>query len=248
VDGNRDKTLALVWKLTVRFSLGQVVSASMLQNEIQRVAFRFRKNQIWRSTLGAICADPELDANVGLSDDPNLAALVLQWSQVVVAGFGQTVENFDKSLASGRALCLLVHYYKPDLLPTAAISDQHDRKSERANFAALRAACDALGNVPFRLHACDSEHPPDSRLAFAFIVFLCARLLSTSDEVKAARTIQTMWALHCARKKNGDDDDDKVCCACWVLRSERSKTKKSAHKSLQFVGQSTGSRPTTSES
>ena len=73
---------------------------------------------MWREVLSGLSEQPAGEEE-GVCDDPGLAALVLQWVQVVCAGYGVAVENFSRSLADGAALCLLVHHYKPELLPLA---------------------------------------------------------------------------------------------------------------------------------
>ncbi|CAM9960370.1 unnamed protein product, partial [Chrysoparadoxa australica] len=46
---------------------------------------------------------------------------LLQWCQAICHSHGVPVRNFTTSFADGRALCLLVHYYHPTLLPLSAI-------------------------------------------------------------------------------------------------------------------------------
>ena len=149
VDGNRDKTLALVWRITVKFSLASVVPRDALVREIKALELAAGG----RADSAAV-ADEELDIH----------ALLLRWCSAVQAahaarsakrGPGATnrsqpppaaVTDFSASLSDGRALCVLVHYYHPELLPASAISTA--AQDARTNFATLRAAVDALGSVP----------------------------------------------------------------------------------------------------
>jgi len=195
VDGHRDKTHALVWMIVARFSLARLLDEDALRTEVRRVGLRLRNSDTWKHTVARLPPASQTPE----SPDERLAALVLSWMQAVCAGFGVLVTDMASALADGRVPCLLVHFYNPQLLPMAAIPAG---QAPSNNFAVLRAACDALGKVPLRLRA--ASKPPSPRFAVAFCVTLCARLLSASQEVRAAQTIQTLWALHRARTGDGD--------------------------------------------
>ena len=70
-----------------------------------------------------------------------------------------------------------------------------------ANFALLNRKLDALGGVPPLVRPADGilrgakDNELDEKVVIAFVSFLCARLLATSTEVRAARCIQLHWRM-----------------------------------------------------
>ena len=58
---------------------------------------------------------------VQASDTAALKTALLRWCDAIASQYGVSVHDLTSSLADGRALCLLVHYYHPTALPTAAI-------------------------------------------------------------------------------------------------------------------------------
>lgn len=220
VDGNREKTLAFVWKMALKFSLPSLVNEDVLLKEIRRVSYLNRNNEDWRSVVQGL-AEEECFAEDNFNKDDlsdRLRRLLLHWVQVCCASFMggvvRPVKDFSSALSDGSALCHLIHFYHPTLIPSITIftgvfnepfvSANEERrallKGERRNFSIIRQVVEELGEIPVRLSGCDSEHPFTDQLGFAFVAFLCARLLGTRGEVRAAKQIQTLWAMHRARK------------------------------------------------
>lgn len=48
---------------------------------------------------------------------------MLRWCEAIASTYGVPVHNLTTSLADGRALCLLIHYYHPTILPTKIIQN-----------------------------------------------------------------------------------------------------------------------------
>lgn len=48
---------------------------------------------------------------------------MLRWCEAIASTYGVPVHNLTSSLADGRALCLLIHYYHPTILPTKIIQN-----------------------------------------------------------------------------------------------------------------------------
>lgn len=73
--------------------------------------------------------------------DPNaLTSGLLKWCDAISGLYGLHVHNFTTCLADGRALCLLIHYYHPTILPvriiqatTASILSDHYKRHKEAN-------------------------------------------------------------------------------------------------------------------
>lgn len=52
-----------------------------------------------------------------------LTSSLLKWCDAIASTYGVSVHNLTTSLADGRALCLLIHYYHPSILPTRTIQN-----------------------------------------------------------------------------------------------------------------------------
>ncbi|KJE98230.1 hypothetical protein CAOG_08226 [Capsaspora owczarzaki ATCC 30864] len=110
VDGHREKTLALLWKMIFQFQVELMIDEGKLRQEIATL----RADQ-------PIDEDCALDTGLYFSA-PRLS-LLLQWCQAVASHYNVAVRNFTTSFADGRVLCYLLHHYYPSLLPREAIRD-----------------------------------------------------------------------------------------------------------------------------
>jgi Calponin homology (CH) domain len=82
-------------------------------------------------------SDSFLDAeNCSLSpyrsalDSSPLTSALLKWCNAISSSYGVHVHNFTTSLADGKALCYLVHYYHPSIL---RLNDIRDTTSSMIN-------------------------------------------------------------------------------------------------------------------
>ena len=57
------------------------------------------------------------------ADSAVLTNAILKWSDAIAGQYGVSVHNLTTCLADGRALCLLIHYYHPTILPTKIIKN-----------------------------------------------------------------------------------------------------------------------------
>ena len=240
VEGNRDTTLLLLWKLMYDFELKMLIDPARVRKE----AATIRHNQRWRrSVYGRAEAEnfavavPMYDENGGVTypdpadaeqdskgeDDTDLESALLVWCNAVAGQYGVSVYNLTSCLADGRALCMLVHYYHPSILPTKTIkkttqniaahfasntsldvytescvdaskSDvQRAVVNERKNFATLKKACSDIGGVPTMLPSYDSSNLPEAKTMTIFLGYLFARLIESSEQVRAAIRIQRTY-------------------------------------------------------
>eukprot|EP00516_Mucochytrium_quahogii_P003305 CAMPEP_0203752440 /NCGR_PEP_ID=MMETSP0098-20131031/6372_1 /ASSEMBLY_ACC=CAM_ASM_000208 /TAXON_ID=96639 /ORGANISM=" , Strain NY0313808BC1" /LENGTH=837 /DNA_ID=CAMNT_0050642615 /DNA_START=99 /DNA_END=2609 /DNA_ORIENTATION=+ len=212
VDGHRQKTLSLLWKMITKWKLSVIIPQDVLRDEINRV----------RCLHGETATQILQHSQVDIPEEyDQVTRLLLQWCQVVCAHHGLRLSNFTTSMASGRALCLLVHHYHPKLLPregilktTIEMSNTSDPdldwapfdlqnmsraeyrvglSGEQANFKLVNDCANALGCVPVLLPPFDSENIPEQKLMVLFVSYLCSRLLASRDEIAAATRIQRVW-------------------------------------------------------
>ena len=250
VDGNRDKTLALLWKIMYGFELKLLINPDRVEKEVCAV----EKNRSWRRSIydekeaEAFSVSVFTNANLAVKTGQVAVAIkgdkasivnghsvtnghspcdvqistdsLLHWCDSVSGQYGVPVFDLTYCLADGRALCLLVHYYHPSILPVKAIkmtsrnllNDKNKQAvtagatvgaagvtsqemakaidNERRNFSLLRKACKAIGGIPLLLPSYDTKNIPEEKTMVVFLGYLFSRLIESSEQVRAAIRIQ----------------------------------------------------------
>lgn len=155
VDGSRDKTLFLLWQVILYWDVNRLLKNSDIRDEIalvRKVNMLHTSSSTMREGETFIRSTPD-DAKALLecSDAEKLymtnekLQLLLQWVQSVVTAMNPklarvsghnvqvNVHNFTSSLADGRALCMLISYYHPKLLPISSIKVVGVKSTERVD-------------------------------------------------------------------------------------------------------------------
>jgi hypothetical protein len=140
VDGNRDRTLFLLWKILYTFELKMLVDSSKVLGEAAIIS----GTEGWRRSIyGAddvltlavrvpvksadgVIIYPQnskslIDDDLKGSDTAVLTNSLLKWCHAIAGTYGVPVYNLTSCLADGRALCLLIHYYHPTIITTKMI-------------------------------------------------------------------------------------------------------------------------------
>lgn len=203
VDGHREKTLALLWKLISCFQLQSLVDMDAIRREIdyiqQRMSFR---------ALEFLEAQQQSAPVARGSDSPEdqVYTLLLEWCRVVCANYFVRVSDFTASFADGKALCYLLHYYHPmllgkgDILPTT--SDRSSSRSdserllanEKQHFMTVNERVKQLGEVPVLVpQHYHSQNPPEEKMVVTFVCYLQSRLMDSSREIHAASRLKRWW-------------------------------------------------------
>lgn len=114
VDGDREKTLSLLWAIARTLQLGVVLRVNTLKTEVQRVLAYTRHMGI-RPLVTAVtglqgrlqnCSNQQMPLQVYLQDE--LLSSLMDWVQAVCKSYGVVVHNFTSCFADGVVLCLLV--------------------------------------------------------------------------------------------------------------------------------------------
>ncbi|KAG0088068.1 hypothetical protein BGZ92_006649 [Podila epicladia] len=113
VEGHREKTFGLLWKLILNWKVSVLLDLSVLEAEI----FEIRKE--FKRLYGKDQPD-RVDTVYFTSDQ--LSAL-LRWCQAIGTFYGLSIENFTTSFADGRGFAALLSYYHPTLLDMADMKD-----------------------------------------------------------------------------------------------------------------------------
>jgi abnormal spindle-like microcephaly-associated protein len=132
VDGHREQTLGLLWLVLSHFQLPNVVSVYTLKEEITRVVLAARRTYASRQRNNVNNNNNNNNNNKKsrMADGLNMgveklaqetAPLLLQWCKAVCCSYGVPVHNFTTSMGDGKAFCLLINYYLPDLVPLSEI-------------------------------------------------------------------------------------------------------------------------------
>ncbi|KAG0201689.1 hypothetical protein BGX28_005557 [Mortierella sp. GBA30] len=187
VEGHREKTFGLLWKLILNWKVSVLLDLSVLQYEINSLKAEYRR-------LYAVDQPDRVDTVYFTSDQ--LSAL-LRWCQAIGAFYDISVDNFTTSFADGRAFGALLSYYHPMLLdmsemkdsarflneykhglhqPEATLPETNDGKGwfidakdikdpvtqakemDRFNFRLLHNKVQALGGVPVTLRHSDMSN------------------------------------------------------------------------------------------
>eukprot|EP01028_Stygiella_incarcerata_P011681 TRINITY_DN670_c0_g1_i4.p1 TRINITY_DN670_c0_g1~~TRINITY_DN670_c0_g1_i4.p1 ORF type:complete len:1340 (+),score=352.30 TRINITY_DN670_c0_g1_i4:70-4089(+) len=127
--GTRDQTLMALWKIAFSFNIPSLVDIKELEYEIKRLRSphfakptsfeddgKEEKEEKGRGEekLAGTCL---LEENLNTFFISGTTDLLLQWCTAVCEKYELPVQNFTVSFADGRAFCLLVHHYQPNVLP-----------------------------------------------------------------------------------------------------------------------------------
>ncbi|KAF7651196.1 hypothetical protein LDENG_00114280 [Lucifuga dentata] len=153
VDGHREKTLSLLWKIVFAFHVEVILDEGQLREEISFLKQSLRT----KKRLASLRADRGLHlspakARVPYEHSSTKITLLLDWVTAVCDFYNLKVENFTVSFSDGRILCYLIHHYHPGLLPGEAVSHRTTQTVE----------CSHGGRVELDCSASDSDNSFDS--------------------------------------------------------------------------------------
>uniref|UniRef100_A0A3P8TB49 Calponin-homology (CH) domain-containing protein n=1 Tax=Amphiprion percula TaxID=161767 RepID=A0A3P8TB49_AMPPE len=142
VDGHREKTLSLLWKIIFAFHV--ILDEDQLRDEI---GFLKRTLRTKRS-LASLRADRGLQLSPAMTKVPyehssTKVTLLMDWVRSVCDFYNLKVENFTVTFSDGRVLCYLIHHYHPSLLPEASVSHSTTQTVECSPRGRLELSCSA---------------------------------------------------------------------------------------------------------
>lgn len=113
VEGHREKTFGLLWKLILNWKVSVLLDLSVLEIEI------FALKREYKRIFGVNQPD-RVDTVYFTSDQ--LSAL-LRWCQAIGAFYNISINNFTTSFSDGRGFGALLSYYHPTLLDMSDMKD-----------------------------------------------------------------------------------------------------------------------------
>ncbi|KAG5275923.1 hypothetical protein AALO_G00126000 [Alosa alosa] len=125
VDGHREKTLNLLWKIIFAFQVEVLLDEEQLKEEISFLRRTWRTKRKLNSLrtdksvpLKAMKSQPEMkQSNVKIT-------LLMDWVNAVCEFYNLKAENFTVAFSDGRILCHLVHHYHPGQLPLEKVRQE----------------------------------------------------------------------------------------------------------------------------
>ncbi|KAG2772790.1 hypothetical protein PC129_g18569 [Phytophthora cactorum] len=211
VNGHREKTLALLWKLISCFQLQSLVDAQTMRREIDNVAKRmsFSAKDFFDNQQQS---EPLIH-----KDEHECYTLLLEWCRAVCANYNVAVRDFSGSFADGKALCYLLHYYHPmllaksDMLPTTSDVNQEEVQqmsektllnNEQRHFAVINDRIKQLGEIPVLMpQQYNTKNPPEDKMVVTFVCYLQSRLMDSYSEIHAASRLKRWWKSPLIRLK-----------------------------------------------
>uniref|UniRef100_A0AAQ5YI81 Calponin-homology (CH) domain-containing protein n=1 Tax=Amphiprion ocellaris TaxID=80972 RepID=A0AAQ5YI81_AMPOC len=144
VDGHREKTLSLLWKIIFAFHVEVILDEDQLRDEI---GFLKRTLRTKRS-LASLRTDRGLQLSPAMTKVPyehssTKVTLLMDWVRSVCDFYNLKVENFTVTFSDGRVLCYLIHHYHPSLLPEASVSHSTTQTVECSPRGRLELSCSA---------------------------------------------------------------------------------------------------------
>uniref|UniRef100_UPI003AAD236D abnormal spindle-like microcephaly-associated protein n=1 Tax=Centroberyx gerrardi TaxID=166262 RepID=UPI003AAD236D len=144
VDGHREKTLSLLWKIIFTFQVEVILDEEQLREEIGFLKRTLRTKR----RLASLRADQGLQqgpakARVPYQHSSAKITLLMDWVNAVCDFYNLRAENFTVSFSDGRVLCHLIHHYHPSHLPEHAISRCTTQTVECSHRGRLELNCSA---------------------------------------------------------------------------------------------------------
>ncbi|XP_008302621.1 LOW QUALITY PROTEIN: abnormal spindle-like microcephaly-associated protein [Stegastes partitus] len=144
VDGHREKTLSLLWKIIFAFHVEVILDEDQLRDEISFLKRTLRTKR----SLASLRADRGLQPSPATTRAPyehgsTKVTLLMDWVRSVCDFYNLKVENFTVTFSDGRVLCYLIHHYHPGLLPEASVSHSTSQTVECSPRGRLELSCSA---------------------------------------------------------------------------------------------------------
>uniref|UniRef100_A0A9J7Y2L1 Assembly factor for spindle microtubules n=1 Tax=Cyprinus carpio carpio TaxID=630221 RepID=A0A9J7Y2L1_CYPCA len=149
VDGHREKTLNLLWKIIFAFQVEVLLDENQLKEEISFLRKTWRTKQKLASLMSnSGVAVTRMKARQAFEHPSQKVTLLMDWVSAVCEFYSLKVENFTVSFSDGRILCYLIHHYHPGHLPAEEIQQRTTQTIE----------CGHRGRMELNNSSSDSDH------------------------------------------------------------------------------------------
>nr|XP_020442858.1 abnormal spindle-like microcephaly-associated protein [Monopterus albus] len=163
VDGHREKTLSLLWKIIFAFHVEVILDEDQLREEtgFLKRALRTKRRLLCVRADWGLQPSPA-KTRVPYEHGSTRITLLMDWARAVCDFYNLKVENFTVAFSDGRILCYLIHHYHPSLLPEEAVSHSTTQTVECSPRGRLELSCSAsdsdssFDSLPTGLYGPDS--------------------------------------------------------------------------------------------
>ncbi|XP_046713111.1 LOW QUALITY PROTEIN: abnormal spindle-like microcephaly-associated protein [Silurus meridionalis] len=152
VDGHREKTLNLLWKIIFSFQVEILLDVEQLKEEISFLRKTWRTKQKLLSLGDNEYVIKSIAGRSTLEHSSEKLALLMDWVNAVCGFYGLKAENFTVSFSDGRILCYLIHHYHPNHLRAEDIQQETTQTIE----------CGLHSKVELNNSSSDSDYSFDS--------------------------------------------------------------------------------------
>ncbi|XP_073700281.1 abnormal spindle-like microcephaly-associated protein [Garra rufa] len=148
VDGHREKTLNLLWKIIFAFQVEVLLDENQLKEEISFLRKTWRTKQKLASLMAnSGVGVTRMKSRQAFEHPSQKVTLLMDWVNAVCEFYSLKAENFTVSFSDGRILCYLIHHYHPGHLPGEGIQQRTTQTIE----------CGHRGRVELNNSSSDSD-------------------------------------------------------------------------------------------
>ncbi|PYI03671.1 hypothetical protein BO78DRAFT_432008 [Aspergillus sclerotiicarbonarius CBS 121057] len=187
VDGHREKTIALLWKLVSTWGLAGLVDWGDVRKEVERL------KQKAASQDGYENIQDDMHLNEVDEDEPTL--LLKQWASVLAHLKGLRLDNFSTSFSDGKVYESIVDEYEGYVVGRPA-----DPSNRPASLESRLRVLGCSAQFAKLVSPASKTHIVDGDFTIGALAFLCSRLLSATKRTRAATVLQTAWRRILARR------------------------------------------------
>ncbi|XP_026773111.3 abnormal spindle-like microcephaly-associated protein isoform X1 [Pangasianodon hypophthalmus] len=152
VDGHREKTLNLLWRIIFSFQVEILLDVEQLKEEISFLKRTWRTKQKLRSLRDDKYVLKSVKEKTTLEQPSEKLTLLLDWVNAVCCFYRLKAENFTVSFSDGRILCYLIHHYHPSHLRAEDVQQETTQTIE----------CDLHSKLELNNSSSDSDYSFDS--------------------------------------------------------------------------------------
>ena len=190
-----------MWQLIVHYEISRVLNEDVLMKEIDLLSSRhsLKSSSLFNASLplpsSSLFHSPKstittTDNNPTNNNSRNILYLLFQWCLAVVVNYNVVITDWnDCSYHNGKVMSYLLHHYHPALLTMDEITNNNNTHNNNNMIMKISL----LGCVPPLLSTSSIRETHGRETIITFLSYLAARLLESSDEIRATIVIQRTW-------------------------------------------------------
>ena len=129
VEGHREKTLLLLWKLIFRWKVSVMLDNTALAREVAQL-----KRLVGPNDEQLVRFPDLIYFSSFVQEEPYFQSeqlsLLFNWCRLLGELHGVPIQNFTSSFADGRAFCVLLGHYHPEILPLQLMHRPREVRNE----------------------------------------------------------------------------------------------------------------------